>query len=83
MKRTFTEVGKEEYSQEEINQSIDQVNWEAFRTTDLPFCQGECLKTVIKGCGFRLSTKGGSMRLFFICLLANFTSYLIILILSY
>ena len=53
--RTFTEVGSKEYTQEEINTSIDQVEWESFRTTDLPFCQGECLKTAISECNIPLS----------------------------
>lgn len=55
MKRTFTEVGKKEYTQDEIENSINRTNWEAFRTSNLPFCQGECLKTVIKECNIPLS----------------------------
>ena len=52
--RTYTQVGKE-YEKEDIDNSITQTDWEDFRKTDLPFVQGECLKTVIKECNIPLS----------------------------
>jgi len=55
MKRTFTEVGKKEYNQKEIENSISKVKWEPFRKTNLPFCQGECLKKAIQECNIPLS----------------------------
>lgn len=55
MTRTYTEVGKEEYTQEEIEESIKQIRWEDFRKTNLPFSQGECLKNIIKECNIPLS----------------------------
>ena len=57
MKRTYTEVGKNAgYTQKEIDASIkNKVKWEAFRKTDLPFCQGETLKAVINQCNVPLS----------------------------
>jgi hypothetical protein len=55
--RTYTNVGREKgYTQEEITRSIHQTNWETFRTDNLPFCQGECLKSIIKEC--RIPLKG-------------------------
>jgi hypothetical protein len=54
MERTYTKVGSD-YSKKEINAAITKVKWEAFRTDDLPFCQGEALKTVIKECNVPLS----------------------------
>ena len=54
IKRTYTKVGQEEYTQEEIDESIKRVKWADFRTQDLPFCQGECLKQVIKECNIPL-----------------------------
>lgn len=57
--RTYTEVGKEAgYEREEINRSILNTSWENFRTDDLPFCQGECLKSVIKECNIPLGKIG-------------------------
>ena len=53
--RTYTEVGNREYSKEEIDRAISLVSWEPFRTSDLPFCQGECLKQVIRECNVPLS----------------------------
>ncbi len=56
MKRTYTEVGeKENYTQEEIDQAIKKISWVDFRTKNLPFCQGEALKTVIKECNIPIS----------------------------
>ena len=56
MQRTFTEVGKKDgYTQEEIDKAINRVKWEAFRHDNLPFCQGEALKTVVKECNVPLS----------------------------
>jgi len=55
MERTYTEVGKAEYSKEQIDASIQKVNWVDFRTKNLPFCQGECLKVAIKDCNIPLS----------------------------
>ena len=55
MKRTYTEIGQEQYTTKEIDQSIKQTNWVKFRTDDLPFCQGECLKTVIRECNIPLT----------------------------
>ncbi len=52
--RTYSEVGKE-YTKEEIDIAISKTNWVDFRKTNLPFCQGECLKTVIKECNIPLS----------------------------
>ena len=53
--RTYTKTGKEEgYTQEEIDRSIKQTKWENFRAKNLPFCQGECLKLVIKECNIPL-----------------------------
>lgn len=55
MRRTYTEVGKKEYTKEEIDNSISKTKWETFRKNNLPFCQGECLRTVIKECNIPLS----------------------------
>jgi len=52
--RTYTKAGND-YTQEEIDESIDQVGWVPFRRDNLPFCQGECLKVVIKECNIPLS----------------------------
>lgn len=54
MKRTYTKVGKD-YTEKEISKSISQIKWEVFRTENLPFCQGECLKVVIKECNIPIS----------------------------
>lgn len=55
MERNFTKVGSD-YSKKEIDSAIkNQINWEAFRKENLPFCQGECLKVVIKECNIPLS----------------------------
>lgn len=50
MKRNYTNVGLSEYSQLEINRAISGVKWEPFRRDDLPFSQGECIKTVVQEC---------------------------------
>lgn len=56
MKRTYTNTGKEKgYTEEEIEKSIDNTNWMPFRKENLPFCQGECIKEVIKQCRIPLS----------------------------
>lgn len=55
MKRTYTEVGSKDYTQIEIDNAIKKVNWQEFRKDNLPFCQGEALKTVIKECNIPLS----------------------------
>ena len=55
-KRTYTKIGeKNGYTQEEINQAIKLLNWEKFRKNNLPFCQGECLKTVVRECNIPVS----------------------------
>jgi len=49
--RTYTKVGEEEhYLEEEIDNAIGGIEWEPFRTTNLPFCQGSTLNSVIKQC---------------------------------
>ena len=56
IERTFTDVGKKDgYTREEIEIAIKQIDWENFRHENLPFCQGECLKTVVKECNIPLS----------------------------
>ena len=55
IERTFTEVGKEQYSKEEIERSIAKINWVDFRRKNLPFCQGEALKSTISQCNIPLS----------------------------
>jgi len=56
MKRTYTNAGKKDgYTINEIDNAVKLIKWEAFRKTNLPFCQGECLKTVVKGCNIPLS----------------------------
>jgi hypothetical protein len=52
--RTYTKVGKE-YEKEQINNAISRTEWETFRTTELPFMQGECIKAVIQQCHVPLS----------------------------
>jgi hypothetical protein len=52
--RNYTEVGKD-YEREEIDRAISQIEWEAFRTDNLPFSQGVCLKQVIKACNIPIS----------------------------
>ena len=47
--RTYTKVGNT-YPQEEIDKSIGLTILEEFRTKELPFMQGECLKKVIQEC---------------------------------
>lgn len=54
-RRDFTNVGKKEYTKEEIEQAIKTIEWEEFRTTDLPFCQGEAIKNVVRECNVPLS----------------------------
>lgn len=55
-KRIYTKIGKKEgYTKKEIDQSIKSLNWEKFRKNNLPFCQGECLKTVINDCNIPIS----------------------------
>jgi hypothetical protein len=56
MTRTYTNTGKAAgYTQEEIDLAIKRTNWETFRTTDLPFCQGESIKAVCGGCNIPIS----------------------------
>jgi len=52
--RTYSEVGKE-YTKKEIDVAISQTDWIEFRKTNLPLCQGECLKKIIKECNIPLS----------------------------
>lgn len=52
----YTNAGKEAgYTEEEIIEAVERIDWEPFRTSNLPFSQGECLKTVIKECKIPLS----------------------------
>jgi hypothetical protein len=54
MIRTYTEVGKKDgYEAEEIDIAVNRTKWEPFRTTNLPFCQGEALNAVISQCGIK------------------------------
>jgi hypothetical protein len=53
MIRTYTQVGKD-YDKEEIDNAIARTLWEEFRTQELPFSQGECLKQVISQCNVPL-----------------------------
>ena len=54
--RTYTDIGKENgYTKENIDISIKKTKWRDFRTENLPFCQGECIKQVIKECKLPLS----------------------------
>lgn len=47
--RTYTNVGKKAgYTKDEIDMAIRNVEWEPFRTKELPFMQGEALKGVIQ-----------------------------------
>ena len=56
LKRTYTNVGGQSgYTVDEIDNAVKQIKWEDFRKTNLPFCQGECLKTCIKECKIPLS----------------------------
>lgn len=56
MERTFTRVGKGYgYERESIERSINELEWEKFRTDNLPFMQGEAIKQVIKQCNVPLS----------------------------
>ena len=55
MQRTYTKVGAKDYTQIEIDMSIKAVNWVEFKKTNLPFCQGEAIKTIIKECNIPLS----------------------------
>ena len=56
MKREYTQVGSRDgYTPEEIDAAISRVEWEAFRRDNLPFCQGEALKKVIRECKIPLS----------------------------
>jgi len=51
--RTYTKVG-ENYAKEDIDRAIDRVNFEPFRTSELPFMQGEAIKQVISQCNIPL-----------------------------
>lgn len=51
--RNYTEIGKE-YNKNDIDVAINQINWKDFRTTDLPFMQGEAIKQVISTCNIPL-----------------------------
>jgi len=53
--RTYTDVGSKDYKRSTIDRGIASIKWEDFRKTDLPFCQGECLKSVISECNIPLS----------------------------
>lgn len=56
MQRTYTEVGKNDnYTQQEIEQSINKIKWVPFRRDNLPFCQGEAIKAVVSQCNVPLS----------------------------
>ena len=56
MKRTYTKIGeKEGYTPEEIDLRIIKTKWVDFRTTRLPFCQGEAIKLIIKECRIPLT----------------------------
>ena len=55
MKRTYTNVGASEYDKEDIDNSIKEIDWEDFRITNLPFCQGSALNSIIKGCNIPIS----------------------------
>ena len=53
---TYTNIGKEAgYEEEKINQAIKRVEWENFRTENLPFMQGEAIKNVVKQCKIPLT----------------------------
>jgi len=48
MKRTYTEIGKQRYAAEAVDEGIKSLVWEDFRTRELPFFQGQALNEVIK-----------------------------------
>ena len=45
----YTAIGKD-YGKEAINKAIERTEWENFRTTYLPFMQGEAIKQIIQVC---------------------------------
>jgi len=49
-RRDYTSVGKEKYTKEEVDNAINTISWEPFRTNNLPFCQGSGIGKVIKEC---------------------------------
>ena len=56
MTRTYTEVDqKNGYDKAYIDASISRTTWTPFRTQNLPFCQGECLRAAIKECNLPLT----------------------------
>ena len=52
----FTEIGQAEgYEKDNITEAVKRVNWEMFRTDNLPFSQGSCLNTIIRECKIPIS----------------------------
>ena len=55
MERQFMKIWEKDYEKEEIEQAISRVDWEPFRRENLPFCQGEAIKTLVIECNIPLS----------------------------
>ena len=53
--RDYTNVGKEKYERDEIDEAVNTIEWEPFRRENLPFCQGESIKAVINECNVPVS----------------------------
>jgi hypothetical protein len=56
MRRDYTNVGQKKLLKEQIDNAISSLSeFEPFRTTDLPFCQGEGIKKIVNECKVPLS----------------------------
>ena len=51
MERNYTNIGQEKLLKEQIDRASASLSeFEPFRTTDLPFCQGEGIKKIVSEC---------------------------------
>ena len=65
MKRNYTEIGQK-YNRENIDLSIKRIEWERFKTDDLPYMQGIAIGEIIKEC--KIPAKGISRMALHSCI---------------
>ena len=54
-RRDYMQIAGKEYTRKEIDNAVHTIQWDPFRRENLPFCQGEALKAVIRECNIPLS----------------------------